>query len=274
MKKHWEKIMPVLCAAAALAAAVSLSACARGKTASTSVPDFVPSTLPAVRSAAEAAASGEAAVRAQTDSDVMQTTSEIKTRAAVQAQAESNVEAQANSTMQRFAENYKKLAAANEPDPVATVNGVPISRRDFDIRKAEIGMSGMNESDRGIIDQLINNELLYEQAVKAGVTVTDASVSSMISMEKQPNSQAGNESELMDKYIKAFSMTSDQFWAYMAKQCKQQMTIEQYREKLDSTYQKQNSQNQNANTTNDFQTYFNSLPSQYRAKAKINYYLS
>jgi peptidyl-prolyl cis-trans isomerase C len=75
-------------------------------------------------------------------------------------------------------------AAAPRPDsPVAKVNGSPLLRRDFDLtvqmlfRKRGAGErshADLESVRQAALDILIDNELLYQKAKEAGITVTDA----------------------------------------------------------------------------------------------------
>jgi len=74
--------------------------------------------------------------------------------------------------------------SAPRPDaPVAKVNGAPLLRRDFDLtvqmifRKRGAGERSHADLDavrQAALDIMIDNELLYQKAKEAGVTVTDA----------------------------------------------------------------------------------------------------
>lgn len=256
---------------AVLTATVLFTACAARKTTTPASSDYVPPTLPSVRSAAESRyIAAKAAVSSETDDNAA---SEEKTKA-TQVNDNSAVQAQAMSRVQRMGQIYKQLAAAKEPDPVATVNGNPIARRDFDISKAEIEMSGTQKSNREILDQLIDNELWYEQAVKDGDTVSDASASSAISMEKKQSSEDSNSSKMIGVLMKDLGMTSEQFWAYMSNEYIQQMAIYNFQNKLMNDYQKKHTSSEIGQSMQDFQPYRDNLISQYRAKAKIVYFIA
>jgi peptidyl-prolyl cis-trans isomerase C len=84
----------------------------------------------------------------------------------------------------------KVAAPAPKPGPrpsgadvVARVNGAPILRRDFDLAvQVEFRRRGPGERRHedlkavrdGVLDVMIDNELLYQKAAKTGVTVTEA----------------------------------------------------------------------------------------------------
>jgi peptidyl-prolyl cis-trans isomerase C len=75
-------------------------------------------------------------------------------------------------------------AGASKPDsPVAKVNGSPLTRRDYDLmvqvlfRKRGPGQrshADLESVRQAALDFLIDNELLYQKAKEAGITVTDA----------------------------------------------------------------------------------------------------
>ncbi|HET8946412.1 MAG TPA: peptidyl-prolyl cis-trans isomerase [Candidatus Polarisedimenticolia bacterium] len=75
-------------------------------------------------------------------------------------------------------------ASESKPDsPVAKVNGSPLTRRDYDLtvqvlfRKRGLGQrshADLESVRKAALDLLIDNELLYQKAKEAGITVTDA----------------------------------------------------------------------------------------------------
>jgi peptidyl-prolyl cis-trans isomerase C len=78
----------------------------------------------------------------------------------------------------------KPSTAASKPDsPVAKVNGMALTRRDYDLmvqvlfRKRGVGQrshADLESVRQAALDLLIDNELLYQKAKEAGITVTDA----------------------------------------------------------------------------------------------------
>jgi len=82
-----------------------------------------------------------------------------------------------------FAEQQKSEA----PDPVATVNGVavPLSDFEWEMRNAvakgfnpEEGEDGQKSFRTRVLEELIDRELLYQESLKAGVSIDEESVQS------------------------------------------------------------------------------------------------
>ncbi len=68
---------------------------------------------------------------------------------------------------------FTGTALAAEDTPVATVNGKPISQKVYEMylrqRQREAGKSGQSVNREQIINELVNRELLYQDALKKGI---------------------------------------------------------------------------------------------------------
>lgn len=241
---------------ALLTAAVLFTACTAHKTASPASSDFVPPTLPSVRSSMVANARATANSEALAKEDPATVKSQI-------------------SVAYRSGQIQRQFAASNDPGVAATVNGVTISKKAFDIEKATyaIAAPGDNESDRQILDGMIDEELLYEQAVKDGDAPTDSVVDSEITQEKEAmkNSPANAQTSA---FMAGLGQASSQYWVDQKTPCKEALANQAYQTKLRTAFEKEHSNESDIQLDQDFHSYFNNLQSQYRAKAKITYYLS
>lgn len=197
-----------------------------------------------------------------------------KTVPTVQTQGASDTADQAVSEMIRLGRLDKQLAASSDPGNAATVNGAAITKKQFDSYKATIASTNpaAAQSDRELLDALIDQELIYEQAVKAGYLATDAQVSSEITQSKQLMSQDPNQSRITRAYIAAQGLTEDQYWVNQQSAMKRSMTVTGYENKLRSDYMKQHASSNYNQTAQGFYTYLSGLEKQWRSGAKIVYY--
>lgn len=227
-------------AAAALTAAASVlfTACAAHKAASPVSSDYVPPTLPSAQSGTEV------------DSNVA---------------AES---ALVTSLCQRMGQTYRQLTASGTSGIVATVNGTPITKEYFTIYKTQqtANPTTAKQSNRQIVDYLIDEELVYEQAVKDGDAAADESVSSAVASDQ--------ESLMKWPLIKDMGLTSDQFLKFEQEYWKKTLAVEARQNKLFTDFQQNHPDLTGNQLHTAFITYVNNQTSQYRAKAKITYDIS
>lgn len=95
------------------------------------------------------------------------------------------------------------------PDVVATVNGQPILRSELDADyQASLGPNGKQPSGEqaqamrlGILRQLINQEILEQQAAKLHLTATDAEVDDKIAKMKAPYTEEEFNKKLEDSHM-------------------------------------------------------------------------
>ncbi len=116
------------------------------------------------------------------------------------------------------------------PDPVATVNGSSIPLSDFQWEMKNAAAKGFNQgetSDDGqssfrtrVLDELIDRELLYQESIKAGVSIDEESVN------EQMDTLKGRfpDEEVFTKALEDMSMTEEN----LKRHIKRGMAISKY----------------------------------------------
>jgi hypothetical protein len=118
-----------------------------------------------------------------------------------------------------FGENigniFKKYTVNQNTDEdtvIAKFGNLTITRNDIDYYKEFYSLNGEEKTDDAIIDSILLKTLLYEEAKKTGMEVSDDDVKE--NMEKVRNSILNNEEAHIDflNFIKASGMTEDEYW--------------------------------------------------------------
>jgi peptidyl-prolyl cis-trans isomerase C len=119
---------------------------------------------------------------------------------------------------------------AETPDPVATVNGSPIPLSDFEWEMKNAAARGLDPAKTGddtqnsfrtrVLDELIDRELLYQESIKAGVSIDEAQVKERMDQLKG----RFPDEEVFAKALEDMSMTEEN----LTKHIKRGMSISKY----------------------------------------------
>ncbi len=107
--------------------------------------------------------------------------------------------------------NYTPAAAqpgqAGQPEIVATVNGQPITmeafnreRARFEAARAALGLDMSKADEQQVLDLLVEQELIRQEAARQGVYITDATVDAEIDSMKQTAGNVDFEAWLQSNY--------------------------------------------------------------------------
>jgi peptidyl-prolyl cis-trans isomerase C len=128
-------------------------------------------------------------------------------------------------TQPAFGEQQKTEA----PDPVARVNGLPIPLSDFEWEMKNAVAKGLNPKEgkdgpeslkTRVMDELINRELLYQESVKAGVSIDEESLQSRMDKLKE----RFPDKEIFEKALADMNMNEKE----LEKHIKRGMSISEY----------------------------------------------
>lgn len=109
----------------------------------------------------------------------------------------------------------KTAAAPSDPEVVARVNGRPILRRDFDLavqiqfrgRRQSVGLKELQAVRDKVLERLIDNEVLYQKAVRSEAAVGDQEIEAEFGKMKQGFPSASD----FDSTLKRSGVTEAEF---------------------------------------------------------------
>lgn len=97
---------------------------------------------------------------------------------------------------------------------VATINGTNFTKNQLDTYRLTMNQGGKEYSDTELMDRLIKRTVLYDEAVRRGLTVTDAEIDEAIASTKDAlnHSESKQAKEYLDSYLSGAGISEDQYW--------------------------------------------------------------
>ena len=101
---------------------------------------------------------------------------------------------------------------------IATINGtIPITLAEFEVRKIMFQANGQSKSNADIIQALVEEKMVYEEAKRRGITVSDQEFESAINfykesfkeLDKPQNAEAKKQ---MDEFLAGLGMSAKDYW--------------------------------------------------------------
>lgn|GEM_PF-2905751 len=107
-----------------------------------------------------------------------------------------------------------------------------ITRKQLDNCKAVYALEGVSVSDDEVIKKIVTDRLLYKEAVKAGVTLTDDEVWHYMNETKETMKKDPEVYKFYLSYLKDTGMTEDEYWEKSFPVYKRAYTTGKYRKYL------------------------------------------
>lgn len=101
---------------------------------------------------------------------------------------------------------------------IATINGIiPITLAEFEVRKILFQANGQSKSNADIIQALVEEKMVYEEAKRRGITVSDQEFENAINfykesfkeLDKPQNAEAKKQ---MDEFFAGLGMSAKDYW--------------------------------------------------------------
>ncbi|KKC28550.1 hypothetical protein CDSM653_02468 [Caldanaerobacter subterraneus subsp. pacificus DSM 12653] len=112
-----------------------------------------------------------------------------------------------------FKSNKDKLEI-NKGDVIAEVNGIPIYKNEFELRKGLALASGVQADniDDYVLQKLIKEKVQEYLASKYNIRVSESEINEYIEKEKKEFNEYPEAKKKLDELINASGMTEDEYW--------------------------------------------------------------
>lgn len=146
---------------------------------------------------------------------------------------------QANNTF-FVGQQIKELKNNDNASVIAKVGDYNITKGYFDRYKALNSVGNSMPPDSALLDKLIENEVIKEQALKEGISVSDEEVNNAIEQQKQAFANDSKSSEFLKNYIQGLGISEDQYWENMKPGIKNALIRGKYLNKNMELFKKDN----------------------------------
>lgn len=179
---------------------------------------------------------------------------------------------QQKSKMKSVGQQQKDIyAAANANDSVATVDGIPITKKAFDTFKVMYSNSDQKPTDKEVLDMIVERQLLHKQAEKEGITISDEQLNNAIEKMKQDlHNDTQSYSDFKD-YIAGLNITEEQYWEQSKPVYKKALAVGQLKSRLKQQYEAEHKSEDAQVVEKNFGEFYKSYVSDLKQKVKIDY---
>lgn len=172
-----------------------------------------------------------------------------------------------------FGENIKSILNSKDKDEVVlVVNGTNIYKKQFDILKATYISSNPNITDKDVFDKLIERQLLFDEAVKNGVSISDEKVAEIIEYTKKAVHSNPTEYDRLKNYLKGLGVSEDEYWQQSTPTYKKMLIMGEYKNNhLKKAFEESNNITNKSELEQKFKQYYEQYINDLKSKSTIKY---
>lgn len=152
---------------------------------------------------------------------------------------------------------------------VATINEEKITKKGFDSYKLFINSGETKYSDSQILDKILERKVIYDEAVKDGIIVTDEEITNAIKTSQDILKENDVQYTAFKDYISGLNMTEDQYWASVKPAYTKFVTCGKLKNTLKEKYGKDNKIKDKKELDEKFRDYYNKYVSDLKSNAKV-----
>lgn len=139
-----------------------------------------------------------------------------------------------------FGEQQAKVLSEAGDGVVATIDGEKITKKGFDTYKLFLNSGNDKYSDKEILGKILDRQVVYKEALKEGVTVSDTEISNAINVAKETLSSFPEQDAAFKEYIKGLNFTEEQYWGSVKSVYEKALIIGKYKNSLKDKFAKDN----------------------------------
>lgn len=139
-----------------------------------------------------------------------------------------------------FGEQQAKVLSEAGDGVVATIDGEKITKKGFDTYKLFLNSGNDKYSDKEILGKILDRQVVYKEALKEGITVSDTEISNAINVAKETLSSFPEQDAAFKEYIKGLNFTEEQYWESVKSVYEKALIIGKYKNSLKDKLAKDN----------------------------------
>jgi len=165
---------------------------------------------------------------------------------------------------------YSDTSAKEKADRVAVaqVNGVDITKGEFELAKKNVEKNGLTLTDKEVLFKLITNEAMTQEAKKNGFTISEDEVKQIIQTQKD-KIKSSKGTEKFKAYLKDVGMSESAYWKDQAVKVRNANIRTQYREHLKTEFAKKNQVKDMNSLETKFGDFYDDVTSEVMSVAEI-----
>jgi len=176
---------------------------------------------------------------------------------------------QSDSIAKMFGKQQAEVLSNAGDGIVATVDGEKITKKGFDTYKLFLNNSGKEVSDQQVLDKIVDRQLIYKQAIKENVVVSDQEVANAIKMAQDTIRSDSKQYEAFKEYISGLNMSEDEYWKSVEPVYKKALTCGKYKNTLKENFKKDNKIEDQSELNSKFEEFYSKTVKELKGKVEV-----
>ncbi len=167
---------------------------------------------------------------------------------------------------------YIKQGGNADNGIVAVIDGEKITKESFESYKLLLSNTGDNKrTDRQILDKIIEGQVIYNQAVKEGLSVSEAEVNAAISAAREVLENAENRAAFL-QYLATLNSSEDAYWSEVKPVYRKSLLCGKYKNQLKEEFKAEKSTQATKEASSTFADYYSHKIKELISRAKLESY--
>lgn len=164
--------------------------------------------------------------------------------------------------------------ADKSQDIVARIDGEPVTKKGFDSYKLSLN-SGVESklSDEQILDKIVERQVVYNQAIKEGMTASESEVDSAVKAAQEAIESESKQYEAFKDYISGLNLTEEAYWESVRPAYKKALTCGKYKNSLKAKFNEDNKEKAIHDLNAEFSKFYDEKVKALVEKAKVESFL-
>ncbi|MCX8129333.1 MAG: SurA N-terminal domain-containing protein [Clostridia bacterium] len=170
-------------------------------------------------------------------------------------------------------QKVKDITKNNDTGIVAVVGDKKITKKEFDTFKTLYSASDNIPSDTELIEKMIKNEVIYEQAIKDNINVSEEELDKALQEQKDIIAKDRDANMSYKNYVSGLNITEEEYWEKAKEGIKKALIRGKYKNKLKESFKEENPDIKDNEFQAKFNKYYNDIVTTLKNGMKIENYI-
>lgn len=176
-----------------------------------------------------------------------------------------------NTNMSLVGKRLKEIRS-KEDKVIVIVDGEEITQNEFDVQSISRELGNANKTDKEILDSLIEKQVVYNEAVRKGITISEDRIDEIIKLNQQSIKQNPEYYKQLKGIIDGLGITEEQYWKDARPIYNKILVMGEYKNNyLKSKFMEENKNKDITNFSEEYKEYYKKHIESLKAEAKIEY---
>jgi hypothetical protein len=176
---------------------------------------------------------------------------------------------QGESLSKFFGKQQAEILSNAGNDVIATLDGEKITKKGFDTYKFFVNSDNKKLSDKEILDKIIDRQVIYNQALKEGISVTNEELENAIKSAQDLMKSNDQQYTAFKEYVSGLNMTEEQYWESVIPTYQKAITCGKLKNELKEKFAKENKIEDKSELEAKFRDYYDQYVKDKKSKAKV-----